>query len=125
MQGLPLTSSARVIPVLLVVTADQLHLQRLLLDCCMLACLSATTGSSVHFHSLPWDNIPVLQCESRTLQEFPKPACRKDQTHKTAHLVHSLWFSRWAMLAVAGILFTEFFNIAQPWWDLTNKVGHH
>lgn len=29
------------------------------------------------------------------------------------------------MLAVAGILFTEFFNIAQPWWDLTNKVGHY
>ncbi|DBA68856.1 TPA: Photosystem I chlorophyll a/b-binding protein 5, chloroplastic [Trebouxia sp. C0005] len=28
---------------------------------------------------------------------------------------------RWAMLAVAGILFTEFFGIAQPWWDLGNK----
>jgi len=26
------------------------------------------------------------------------------------------------MLAVAGILFTEFFGIAQPWWDLGNKV---
>lgn len=30
--------------------------------------------------------------------------------------------ARWAMLAVAGILFTEFFNIAQPWWDLSNKA---
>lgn len=26
------------------------------------------------------------------------------------------------MLAVAGILFTEFFKVAQPWWDLSNKV---
>ena len=29
---------------------------------------------------------------------------------------------RWAMLAVAGVLFTEFFGIAQPWWELGNKV---
>lgn len=28
---------------------------------------------------------------------------------------------RWAMLAVVGILWTEFFKVAQPWWDVTNK----
>lgn len=27
------------------------------------------------------------------------------------------------MLAVVGILFTELFGIAQPWWELGNKVG--
>lgn len=26
------------------------------------------------------------------------------------------------MLAVAGVLFTELFGIAQPWWELGNKV---
>ena len=53
-------------------------------------------------------------------------SCHKHSNLRHLQLAHSFNLTsiicRWAMLAVAGILFTEFFGIAQPWWDLGNKV---